>query len=135
MFSILAKDVSIGDMVTVGDGKQIGFSLVKNIRLESKMGAYVPLTEAGTLLVDGVLVSSYTNMDHRLAHILSQPLRWFPTWFLDNQESQDVEGIRTVPWIAREILNIMGFANMKEKNKETVQMLSQMTMDNTNKME
>ena len=34
------------------------------------LGAYVPLTEDGNILVDGVLASCYASFDHGLAHLI-----------------------------------------------------------------
>ena len=42
------------------------------------VGAYVPLTVEGTILVDGVLASCYTSADHDLAHFAMAPSQWFP---------------------------------------------------------
>ena len=42
------------------------------------LGAYVPLTEEGNIMVDGVLASCYASFDHNLAHIVMAPLQWFP---------------------------------------------------------
>ena len=41
-------------------------------------GAYVPLTAEGNIMVNGVLASCYTSVDHDLAHIGMTPMRWFP---------------------------------------------------------
>ena len=42
------------------------------------IGAYVPLTMEGNILVDGVLASCYPSAPHDLAHMVMTPLRWFP---------------------------------------------------------
>ena len=42
------------------------------------LGAFVPLTKEGNIMVDGVLASCYGNFDHDLAHLMVTPLRWFP---------------------------------------------------------
>ena len=42
------------------------------------LGAYVPLTMEGNILVDGVLASCYPSAAHDLAHMGMAPLRWFP---------------------------------------------------------
>ena len=42
-------------------------------------GAYVPLTEHGTIIVDGVLASCYASFNHQLAHFFLAPLRWWPS--------------------------------------------------------
>ena len=41
-------------------------------------GAYVPLTEEGNIMVNGVLASCYASFDHNLAHVVMAPLQWFP---------------------------------------------------------
>ena len=42
------------------------------------VGAYVPLTMEGNILVDGVLASCYASYHHDLAHILMTPMQRFP---------------------------------------------------------
>ena len=41
-------------------------------------GAYVPLTEDGNILVDGVLASCYASFDHDLSHFAMIPMQWYP---------------------------------------------------------
>ena len=41
-------------------------------------GAYVPQTQEGNIVVDGVLASCYASFHHDLAHIAMTPIRWFP---------------------------------------------------------
>ena len=48
------------------------------------IGAYVPLTKEGSLVVDGILASCYASFDHDLGHIAITPIQWFPEiieWF------------------------------------------------------
>ena len=42
------------------------------------LGAYVPMTREGTLIVNGVLASSYASFDHDIAHIGMTPIQWIP---------------------------------------------------------
>ena len=42
------------------------------------LGAYVPLTREGNIIVDGILASCYPSTDHDLAHLIMKPLHWFP---------------------------------------------------------
>jgi len=85
---VLAEDVNIGDMVIIKDGNNVTKSRVVNIEAGAQEGAYVPLTEHGTLLVDGVLCSSYANGPHDVAHALMSPARWFPSVFLSEEEGE-----------------------------------------------
>ena len=41
-------------------------------------GAYVPLTMAGNIVVDGVLASCYASCHHDVSHIGMTPVNWFP---------------------------------------------------------
>ena len=41
-------------------------------------GAYVPLTEGGNIVVDGVLASCYASFDHNFAHLAMIPMQWYP---------------------------------------------------------
>ena len=42
------------------------------------LGAHVPLTEDGNMVVDGVLTSCYASFNHDLAHFMIKPMQWYP---------------------------------------------------------
>ena len=42
------------------------------------LGAYVPITLEGNIVVDGVLASCYASFDHDLAHLVIALMRWYP---------------------------------------------------------
>ena len=42
------------------------------------LGAYVPLTDEGNIVVGGILASCYASSDHDLAHFAMRPMKWFP---------------------------------------------------------
>ena len=42
------------------------------------LGAYVPMTVEGTIVVDGVLASCYGSYDHAVGHFMMTPIGWFP---------------------------------------------------------
>ena len=42
------------------------------------LGAYVPLTTEGNIMVNGVLASCYPAADHDLAYFAMKPIQWFP---------------------------------------------------------
>ena len=44
-------------------------------------GAYVPLTEHGTIIVDGIYASCYASFNHWLANFFMAPLRLWPSLF------------------------------------------------------
>ncbi|KAK1898025.1 Tiggy-winkle hedgehog protein, partial [Dissostichus eleginoides] len=55
---------------------QVRPSRIISVSVEESVGVYAPLTEAGTVFVDGVLASSYALVeDHRLAHWAFGPVR------------------------------------------------------------
>ena len=111
---VMAENINIGDMVIVQDDDSANKSRVVKIEKEEKEGAYVPLTEHGTLLVDGVLCSSYANGPHDVAHLMLTPARWFPSVFLDDKEGEKV--IATAAKHAGYYLNKLGLLNNYHSN-------------------
>ena len=43
------------------------------------LGAYVPLTIEGNIIVDGILTSCYADFVHDLANLVMLPIQRFPT--------------------------------------------------------
>ncbi|KAM9343291.1 desert hedgehog protein [Pholidichthys leucotaenia] len=72
-----ASTAKPGDCVLIHTAEdQISPSKIISITVEQSVGVYAPLTEAGTLFVDGVLASSYALVeDHHMAHWAFGPLR------------------------------------------------------------
>jgi hypothetical protein len=62
---------------------------IQTITIETKMGAYAPLTLEGTIVIDGHLASSYPlSENHDEAHAVFAPWRWayrFRTWLWGNE--------------------------------------------------
>ncbi|KAH8582365.1 hedgehog-type HINT domain [Cryptosporidium sp. chipmunk genotype I] len=87
--SIQAKDIKVGDSVIIYSKERISWvtrvSLISNIKSNQKdyVGRYAPLTADGYLIVNGVLVSSYSkpfpwpmdllNPSHNLIDLLARP--------------------------------------------------------------
>lgn len=62
-------------LIHIAEG-QVHPSKIISVLVKQSVGVYAPLTEAGTLFVDGVLASSYALVeDHGLAHWAFGPLR------------------------------------------------------------
>ena len=60
--SLLAREVTVGTKVsTVHQGSLLSTEIV-SLGLESLAGLYAPLTQTGTMLVDGVSVSCYADV-------------------------------------------------------------------------
>lgn len=73
-FSSRAK---VGDYVLIHKlGGQVAPSRIVSVSLEESQGLYAPLTDDGTLFVNGILASSYALVeDHSLAHWAFGPMR------------------------------------------------------------
>lgn len=73
-----AKEVRIGHTVKLGNGST---SDVMEIGEWSGYGLFNPQTVDGDIVVDGVVVSTYTEaVDRRMAHALLTPLRVMSDW-------------------------------------------------------
>lgn len=88
-----------GDCVLIHTAEgRVRPSQITSVSVEESVGAYAPLTRAGTLFVDGVLVSSYALVeDHRLAHWAFGPVRLLSSlgellWREATNERQPADG-------------------------------------------
>ena len=70
--------VFLNVFVSINNYRSIIFELQNNYNNWHILGAYIPLTEEGNIVVDGVLASCYASFDHDLAHITMAPIQWFP---------------------------------------------------------
>lgn len=63
---IPANEVKVGEHVVIVDGVAVPVALVETVAAK---GIYAPVTESGTIVVDGVLASCYSNVEsHEMAH-------------------------------------------------------------------
>ncbi len=75
---VFAKEINLGDYIKA----ESGVEQVIELREVYRNGAYAPLTESGTIVVDSVLASCYANTNwHTAAHFLFQPLIQFSKYF------------------------------------------------------
>lgn len=83
--TVYAADARPGQCVLVSGGKPgqgAGhLSRVTQVTLREGRGAFAPLTQQGTVVVDGVVASCYAVVDqHSLAHWAFSPLRLMHSW-------------------------------------------------------
>jgi hypothetical protein len=111
--AIPASHVTVGDMVNLGTGES---AKVKEIHIVLRSGAYAPFTMSGTIIVSGVVASSYVTLQqnsrvlvvggyrtpismHWLAHVFQSPHRLVCLINVAycKSESYSTEGIST--WV------------------------------------
>lgn len=69
-----AERVTEGDRLTTDNGKSV---TVTKVEMSIGRGMYAPTTLSGSLVVDGILASCYTDVIHpNVAHWLLSPFRW-----------------------------------------------------------
>merc|ERR1712048_83330 len=80
--SVMVKDLRAGDELLAADTSSMGIekSVVVSIGHSVASSLYAPLTQAGTLVVDGVIASTYASpgtryLSHGLAHAMFFPVR------------------------------------------------------------
>lgn len=94
-----ASRAKTGDCVLIHTAEgHVRPSRISSVSVEQSMGVYAPLTEAGTLFVDGVLASNYALVEHhRLAHWAFGPVRLLSSfnqllWGETTKEQQNTDG-------------------------------------------
>uniref|UniRef100_UPI003AADE9AB indian hedgehog B protein-like n=1 Tax=Centroberyx gerrardi TaxID=166262 RepID=UPI003AADE9AB len=79
--TVFASEVRPGQCVLTSRGRagsEATLSAVTYVEERRSTGVYAPLTQHGSIVVDGVLVSCYAALDwHHLAHWVLAPLRFF----------------------------------------------------------
>uniref|UniRef100_A0AAY5KNQ5 Hedgehog protein n=2 Tax=Esox lucius TaxID=8010 RepID=A0AAY5KNQ5_ESOLU len=108
--TMYASDVRPGQCVlTAGpgagtdQGPQVRLSPVVWVRVQVDTGAYAPLTQHGSLVVNGVLASCYAAMDQpQIAHWAFEPLRLMYGWTGWSGSPQG-GGLHWYPWVLHRI--------------------------------
>ena len=82
------------------------FYSLKHERCHFNPGAYLPVTMEGNIVVDRVLASSYSSVDHDLAHIALLPVRQFSamTEWIFGEENESSVFFNIVKGISKEML-------------------------------
>lgn len=102
---VFASEVRPGQCVLTSGGKlgsPATFSPVTFVHVRRSTGLYAPLTEHGSIVVNGVLASCYAVVDsHHLAHWALAPLRFF--YALMGPSGSQTDGLHWYPWFLQRL--------------------------------
>ena len=112
--SVFADQIEEGDRLVSGKGEET----VVGVEAAREKGIWAPLTMEGTLLVDGLLASSYASFSHRASDIAHAPVKMFPKLLLDDHESQHQDGCRRVVKLMKKVGTAAGFRQRNQEKKE-----------------
>lgn len=99
--TVFASEVQPGQCVFTSAGEvksQPKLSVVTFVSEQRSIGLYAPLTQHGSIVVNGVLASCYATVDsHHLSHWALAPLRLFYS-LIGPSEAQN-DGLHWYPWL------------------------------------
>ena len=72
----------------------------------------------GTLLVDGLLASSYASFSHHVSDLAFAPVKVFPRLLLDDEQSQHQDGCRGVVKLMKKMGTAAGFRERNQEKRE-----------------
>ncbi|GLD59934.1 indian hedgehog B protein-like protein [Lates japonicus] len=103
--TVFASEVRPGQCVLAPQekgGSQTTFSVVTFVKEQRSTGLYAPLTQHGSIVVNGVLASCYAAVDnHHLAHWVLAPLRFF--YSLIGPSEPQTDGLHWYPWLLQKL--------------------------------
>uniref|UniRef100_A0A3Q3WC48 Hedgehog protein n=1 Tax=Mola mola TaxID=94237 RepID=A0A3Q3WC48_MOLML len=106
---VFASEVRPGQCVLTPQGKegsQATLSAVTFVEAHRSTGLYAPLTQHGSIVVNGVLASCYAAVDnHHLAHWVLAPLRFF--YSLMGPSELQTDGLLWYPWLLQKLGRIL----------------------------
>lgn len=102
---VFASEIQPGQCVLTSQGK-IGsramLSVVTFVQAQRSTGLYAPLTQHGSIVVNGVLASCYAAVDnHHLAHWVLAPLRFF--YSLMGPSEAHPDGLHWYAWLLQRL--------------------------------
>ncbi|XP_045909668.1 indian hedgehog B protein-like isoform X2 [Micropterus dolomieu] len=103
--TVFASEVRPGQCILTSQGKvgsQATLSVVNFVEEQRSTGLYAPLTQHGSVVVNGVLASCYAAVDnHYLAHWVLAPLRFF--YSLMGPSEPQTDGLHWYPWLLQRL--------------------------------
>jgi len=103
----VAQELTLQDKVFVWNGEELVEEEIESLDYVFQNGYRKPLTEEGTLLVDGILTSCYASYTHSWAELLFAPVKAVPS-LLDDAISQHEDGERDVVTIIELLGRMLG---------------------------
>ncbi|XP_070832148.1 indian hedgehog B protein-like [Chaetodon trifascialis] len=103
--TVFASEVRPGQCILTSQGKvgsHVSLSIVTSVEEQRRTGLYAPLTQHGSIVVNGVLASCYAAVDnHHLAHWVLAPLRFF--YSLMGPSEPQTGGLHWYPWLLQRL--------------------------------
>lgn len=103
--TVFASEVQPGQCVLTSAGEsrsQARLSAVTFVEERGSSGLYAPLTQHGSIVVNGVLASCYAAVDsHHLSHWVLTPLRFF--YSLIGPSGVQEDGLHWYPWLLHKL--------------------------------
>ena len=114
--SVFASQLVEGDrLVRPNMEGKLAFDEVLSLQtVPEEIGYWAPLTQDGTLLVNGLLASCYASFPHHESQLAYALVKTLPTLLLDNEVSQHEDGVRHVVTLVKKIGE---FVNLRRKVK------------------
>ena len=112
--SVFADQLEEGDRLVSWKGEET----VVGVEVAREKGIWTPLTMEGTLLVDGLLASSYASFSHHASDMALAPIKMFPRLLLDDQQSQHQDGCRQVIKLMKKMGTAAGFRERNQAKNE-----------------
>merc|ERR1719370_228726 len=116
--SVFADQIEEGDRLVSWKGSRMREEAVVAVEPAREKGIWTPLTMEGTLLVDGILASSYASFSHAGSDLALAPVKMFPTLLLDNEQSQHKDGCREVVKLMKNVATAVGLRQRNQGQKE-----------------
>lgn len=106
--TVYAGDARPGQCLLVPGGRTGGLSRISGVSVTTRAGLFAPLTQQGTIVVNGVAASCYAAVDqHHLAHWAFAPLRLMYSW--TGSAGGHGDGVHWYPrvlhWLGRKLLD------------------------------
>ena len=112
--SVFADQIEEGDRLVSWKGEET----VVGVEVAREKGIWTPLTMEGTLLVDGLLASSYASFPHHASELAYAPIKMFSRLLLDDEQSQHQDGCRQVVKLLKKMGTAAGFRERNQEKKE-----------------